>query len=332
MALMADPIANTWVPKGPGQASLEFEDLRDEIEMLTPEETPLYSNFSKGPLKALRTDWGTADLGPITAADAEKRGFEASIRPAITPARLDNIAQLAAETGSTADSYDVLDLAGRDNESDWQELMKGRLLRRKINKLLYANQAKSNIEPTKMATIVTFIAAPRFVSIATTPGVASAGNGTTAYVPGTGGQPLDSIVPIDDMMEAAYATGDVPEVLYMSPRNKRAWSKIPDASVAENRVTMTAGTPRAFAYYGTVDMYLSDFGLLDVAVDRDAPTSYILAVNPNYAQIATLPGRAFKKTALAKTGSSKKFMIEWEGTLKVYNPTGHGMVEGIAYT
>lgn len=330
MAIMSNPNANTYVPQGTGGDNLEYEELRDVIEELTPEETPLYSNSMKGTVRSINPDWSTIELGTITAAQAEKRGFVASLRAPIVPDRLGNIVELVAETGSVADSFDAIDLAGREDETDWQMLLKARRLRLMVNKLLYSNQAQSNVEPTKMACFPTWIGGGRFVSIATTPGTASSGDGTDVYVAGTGPQPLDSIDPIDDVMQAAYDTNGQPKIMIFNPAVKRQYSRIPDASVAENRINMTASRqPQPFMFIGSVDVYLSDYGLLETVMDRQADPSYIAFVDPEMWEIATLPGRAFKRTPLAKIGSSSDFMIEWEGTVRVWNPTAHAMIEGI---
>lgn len=328
---MTDPNSNTRVPVGPGGVSLEFEELRDIIERLTPEETPFYSNCRKGTAKSLRPDWGTVSLPAITAPTGEKRGFIASLNAGISPARLSNVCELIAETGSVADSYDAVDLAGRDDESDFQKLLKGQYVRRRVNALMYANQAQSlSPEPSTMACFPTWVGTGRFRSVASTPGTASAGTGTNTYTAGTTPQALTAIDPVDDVLEACFATNGMPKTIYMNPAIKREWSRIPDASVAENRINMTAGTIKPFDFIGTVDVYLSDFGRVEVAVDRDCPKAIAPFVDPNNIEIATLAGRAFKMTPLAKVGSSMNFMIEWEGTLRVHNPTAHGMIEGLA--
>lgn len=329
MAQMANPIANTEIPAGPGGITLENEELRQIIEKLTPEETPFYSNARKGTTRALHTDWGTVELPPIVAAPAEKRGFEANILPHIPNKRYYNWCELTAETGSVADSYDALDLAGRDEESDWQMLLKGQFLKRKVNKLMFANQPSSNVEPTTLATFPTWISGDRFVPIGSaTPGTPGVGDGTTAYTPSTVKAAFDSIEPIDDVMEACYNTNGIPKVMYMSPNIKRQFSRIPDASVAENRMNVTPNNGNTLVYIGSIMIYWSDFGRLEAVIDRDASDNYIPLVDPEMFEIAALPGRQWKRTMLAKTGSSQKFMMEWEGTARVWNPTAHGMVEG----
>jgi hypothetical protein len=330
MAQMANPLTNVEIPAGPGGATLENEELRQIIEKMTPEETPFYSNTRKGTTRALHTDWGTVSLPAITAAVAEKRGFEATILPSIPNIREQNWCELTAETGGVADSYNALDLAGRDDESDWQMLLKGQFLKRKVNKLMYTNQARSAAEPTTMATFPTWVSGSRFVSIATTPGTAADGHGGTVYTAGTGPQAFDSIDPVTDVMEACYATNGIPKIMYMSPNVKRQFSQLPDATIVQNNMNINPGQPNSLVFVGSVNVYWSDFGRLECAIDRDCPDSIIPMVDPDFLEVATLPGRQWKKTPLAKTGSSEKYMLEWEGTLRVWNPTAHGMIEGVA--
>lgn len=329
MAQMANPLTNVDLPAGPGGPTLENEELRQIIERLTPEETPFYTNSRKGTVRALHTDWGTVSLPAITAAVAEKRGFEATILPSIAPVRETNWCELTAETGGVADSYDALDTAGRDDQTDWQILLKGQFLKRKVNKMMFANQARSAVEPTTLAAFPTWISGARFRSLATTPGTPADGHGGTVYVAGTGPQAFNTIDPVDDVMEACYAGTGLPKIMYMSPNVKRQFSRIPDASIADNNMNISPNQPNALVFVGAVTVYWSDFGRLEAAIDRDCPDSLVPLVDPDMFEIATLPGRQWKKTMLAKTGSSDKFMIEWEGTARVWNPTSQGLIEGV---
>lgn len=331
MADMTDPATHTAIPTLPGGNTLARESLDNIIQKLTPEETPFYSNTRKGKnAKAIREDWGTVALPAVTAAAAEKRGFIAAIKAPVVPVRLDNICQLTSETGGVADSYEAIDHAGRDSELDFQKMLKGQFIKRRVNALLYANQAKAAAEPSTLAGFPTWITGGRFFTIGSgVPGVAGTGDGSDVFTASTVKEVLDTIEPVDVIMEECNKTNGMPKVLYMNPNVKRQWSKIPDASVAENRINMTAGKASPFMFIGTVDVYLSDFGLLEVIPDRDCPVPIIPMVDPRHIEIRTLPGRSFKETPLAKVGSAEQFMIEWEGTLVIDNPTAHGLIEGV---
>src|SRR5262249_7526426 len=152
---------------------------------------------------------------------------------------------------------------------------------------------------------------------------AADGHGGTTYTAGTTPQGLTSIDPINDVMEACFATNGIPKVMYMSPNVKRQFSLLPDANIAQENMTITPAAANSLVFAGSVNIYWSDFGRLECAIDRDCPDSIIPMVDPEMFEIATLPGRQWKKTPLAKTGSSEKYMLEWEGTCRVWNPTAH---------
>ena len=48
--------------------------------------------------------------------------------------------------------------------------------------------------------------------------------------------------------------------------------------------------------------------------------------------IDTLPGRSFTTEPLAKTGDADKFLVLWEGTLKVHNQDAHAAIFDIDST
>jgi hypothetical protein len=73
-------------------------------------------------------------------------------------------------------------------------------------------------------------------------------------------------------------------------------------------------------------LYLSDFGQLDVVIDRFASSDRVYLLDSDYASICTLAGRNFAVQPMAKTGDAEKFQIITEWTLKVSAPKAHGAV------
>src|SRR5262245_30907715 len=153
--------------------------------------------------------------------------------------------------------------------------------------------------------------------------------GDGSNVPTVGTDRALTLAIIADAMQQAWADGGKPEILMLPPGLKVAFSKLAypvagNGSVVQNEYTMS--TVKEAAIIGSVSVFLTDFGRLDVVPNRfmDAKTAFL--IDPDYYSIATLPGRSFKKTPLAKTGSAEKSMIEWEGTLKVEAPKAHAQV------
>jgi hypothetical protein len=224
-----------------------------------------------------------------------------------------------------------IDAVGNHNTLEHQRMRWGLKLRRQINKLLHTPQAKVATEPTKLATLHAYVVTG-FRSVATTPGTAPTGDGSNVFTPGTGLKPFDTIDPIDDVLEALVQSAGMPDLLYMSPARKRQWSHLPDASIAENRINMTAGSTKPFTFIGTAENYLSDFGELEVAVDIDSPNGIILMVNHDYIDMPVLPGMDFREDRLGLRGSGDEMEVQFEATLRVTNPKAHGVVEGYSAT
>ena len=110
----------------------------------------------------------------------------------------------------------------------------------------------------------------------------------------------------------------------VSPAKKAAFSDLNSGSVATNQINYTA--PREAAIVGSVSLYLSDFGQLDVVIDRFAEDDRVYLLDSDYASICTLPNRNFTVQEMAKTGDSEKFQIITEFTLKVSAPKAHAAV------
>ena len=84
---------------------------------------------------------------------------------------------------------------------------------------------------------------------------------------------------------------------------------------------------------GSADVYLSDFGTLQVVPDRFIPeqdngadTAFVL--DSSMANVAYL--RPFKKTKLAKMGDSDKHLMNVEYTLVVKNEKAHAIIADLA--
>lgn len=324
---------NTLLPLGPGAAnSLEFESLRDVVEQLWKDDVPFYSNTTKVDAKAVREDWGTEDIGTITIADHRKIGFIAAATAETADRRLDNYCQLIAETGSLSDTKRKVKVAGDTNTLEHRKLKRSQLMLRRMNMLLHTPQAfDGSMADPIMATWHAYLTTG-FLSVAGTPGAAPTGDGTD--IPGAGVTPIafDSIDPVDDVLQACAATRGQPQAMYLSLRNKRLFSRLPDASIGEMRSNKDNGDKSPFMFVGTADTYMSDFGFIETIPDIDAPSSAIEIIDHDYLDIAVLPGLDFDEKELGVRGSSTEFMIQWQGCVRNLLPEAHGYVNGFTTT
>ena len=196
--------------------------------------------------------------------------------------------------------------------------------RRDIEKSLFKNEARSGSDPRKAGKLISWITNVS-ISATGTPSAAATGDGTdTASFTGT--DRALALSQIDAVMQACYEDGGNPSMLVVSPANKVAFSGLSSGSVATNQITMTANAPKEAAIIGSVALYLSDFGTLNVTIDRQLGNGTVFLLDPDFYSIGHLPGRMFSSTEVAPTGDAKKFAIVSEWTLIVKAPKAHGYV------
>ena len=151
--------------------------------------------------------------------------------------------------------------------------------------------------------------------------------GSTSPVAGTG-RPL-TLDLVNDGLEAAYIQGGNPSLAIMTPALKREFSTLAQGGtgnpiVAQNIVMATDPSPVTMV--GAVSVFLSDFGRLDLAPDRFSPTGFMFLMDPDYMELAPLPGRDMIFDEYAKTGDAADGAMVFEGTYRPTAPKAHAMV------
>jgi len=296
----------------------EREDLSDVITRIDPDETPVFSALKKETGNGVFVEWQVQELAAASATNYVNEGADAALATPTATTRLGNYMQISVKDAQISGTLDAVDKAGRDKETAYQKVLKGLELRRDIEKSLHADTARSGSDPRKAGSLSSWISN---VSVGAT-GAAPTGDGSDLP---TGGTDRDlTLAMIDEAMQAAYTDGGQPNMLVVSPAKKVAFSDLNGGSVATNQINYTA--PREAAIVGSVSLYLSDFGQLDVVIDRFASDDRVYLLDSDYASICTLPSRNFAVSELARTGDSEKFQIVTEWTLKVSAPKAHGAV------
>jgi len=297
----------------------EREELADVIYRIDPTDTPIFSALKKEGARAVYTEWQVQELAAASSSNYQNEGADYSyVNPSATT-RLGNYHQISVKAASVSGTLDAVDKAGRDRETAYVKTLKGLELRRDIEKALVVDTAKSSSDPRKAGSLSTWITN---VSVAASSS-APTGDGTdTPTLSGT--DRAMAITQIDAAMLAAYEDGGKPSIIAMSPTNKQVFSNLSSASVATNQIITSAN--KDAAYIGAVSLYRSDFGELNVVVDRFMGNDRLFLLDTDYASITTLPGRNFTVSDVAPTGDATKFAIIAEWSLKVLAPKAHAAV------
>ena len=299
----------------------EREDLSDVITRITPDETPLFSNMEKVATKGINHEWQVQELASAVDNNANNEGADYSYSNPQPTVRLGNQHQIFVQAGSVRNTLDTIDKAGRDKETAYVKVLKGIEQRRDIEKTLCASVAKSASDPRKFGTIETWLSNVSSAGDATD---ITAFDGSATRTDGTGrSMSLDQI---ETVMQACYEDGGNPSMLVVSPSKKATFSALSSGSVATNQIQMTASAPQDAVIIGSVSIFLTDFGTLNVVIDRQMQNDRVYLLDPEYIKMGALSGRSFSVSDVAPTGDATKFAIVSEMTLIVNAPKAHGAV------
>ena len=316
-------IANTFMSTGASAPTNLREDLSNAIWMIDPEETPLVTAIGRGtPAEQIKSEWL---LQTLQAADSnvQPEGFRYAAQPARTPARLFNECQIMFRSVTVSNTFRASNSVGGE-EWNRQMLLKGKELRRDLEWWVTRGNVRAATDPRQMSGIQCFI---NQGSMGSGTGAMPVGDGSNAPIAGTARTfTLDLMAAA---MQQAYSNGGKPTAVFMSPRLKRVFSGSAvggagNTIVAQQVVQSTATEPITIA--GAVDVYLSDFGRLQMVPDIFMPDGVMLMIDPNYADIAPLSGRDMLTERFAITGDAADGGVTFEGTLRVEAPKAHAMI------
>ena len=205
--------------------------------------------------------------------------------------------------------------------------MKGIEQRRDIEKALFKNEARSGSDPRKAGKFLSYITNMELISASTTPA------GTGANVSDMAGTNAAlTLAKIDSAMKKAYDDGGQPDMMVVSPANKVAFSDLSSGSAVTNQLHMTANAPTDAIIIGSVSMYLTDFGTLNVVIDRQAANTELLLLDKDHYSLGHLPGRMFSVSDVAPVGDATRFSIVSEWTLIMDAPKAHAAVVDLSTT
>ena len=277
------------------------EDLQNAIYDISPTTTPFMSTIGKSTAKNTFHEWQTDSLADVDLTNAKIEGADA-VSAVLTPTtRVGNYTQISDKVVQVSTTDDKVDKAGRSTETAYQLAKASAEIKRDMEAILLSDQEKdagATDAPRKLGGLETWI---------------------TTNTVNTGGAELTEDM-LKEAVLKAYNSGGEPDVLLVSPANKQVVSTF--AGIAEQRYQAPKSSPTTII--GSADVYLSDFGSVNVVPDRFLSDDYSFVLDPSMASVAYL--RPFKSQKLAKMGDSEKHLLNVEYTLVVNNESAHAMM------
>jgi hypothetical protein len=294
------------------------ESLADVIANISPEEVPFQSNVGTENVNNTYFEWQTDSLASTSTTAVIDGDDVSSFDSTAATSRVGNYTHIRRRTTIVADNYSALDTAGRNDELAYQLAKRGKELKRDIEAVLTANNAQvagNSSTARETGGLGAWVATNENVG---TGGGLTTGDGTTARTDGTQRDFTETM--LKDAMQQAFVSGGQPSILMVGPHNKTVVSGF--AGIAAQRYQAPSDAPTTII--GAADVYLSDFGTLNVVANRFSRERDAWLLDPEYASVCYL--RPIQQVELAKTGDAEKRMVIAEFGLKVLNEAAHAVV------
>ncbi len=314
------------------------ESLVDEIYMISPLETPVFSAAKRGKAKNTLHDWQTDALGDATT-NRVVEGDDAAFVTSIPTVRLRNYTQISRRTVQVSSTYEATNTAGRSSQLAYDIMREGQRLKQDIEKAITGNQASTAggaASARSTAGLESWIASTDNGGNGIRGSGSSAGS-SVGFVTATGlvTAPADGSVAgstlteanVLEMLALVWADGGKSDQLIMGTFQKQKFRSFTGNTASSGYYDAQMKGPRA-VIVGGVDYYISDYGTHKLVLDRHSRSRTVLAITTEYLTMAWLDPISTQK--LAKTGLSEKYQIYGEFALQVDNPNAHGKIADLA--
>ena len=293
------------------------EDLSNVIYNISPDETPFISNIGRENVKNTYFEWQTDSLAAASASNAALEGDDVASFTAVSPtSRIGNYTQISTKNVVISGTLEALDKAGRRSELTDQLAKLGSELKRDMESALLANQSPVAGNTT---TARRTAGLPAFIKTNTDFGTGGADTaGIAARTDGT--QRAFSEALLKTVIAEVWESGGTPKMLMVGSHNKQVASGF--TGIATRFRDVPAGQQAQIV--GAADVYVSDFGTVNIVPNRFQRARDAFVVDPQFASMAVL--RPIQQMELAKTGDAEKRLMLVEYGLKVSNQAAHGIV------
>lgn len=300
------------------------EDLSDALASISPTETIFMSTIGTRNAENTYFEWSEVDL----AAAADNRAVEgdAATNSAPTNAvRKGNYTQISTKTVEVSSTNQAVNGVADAQTVAKQVAYKLSEMKRDMEKMLLDNVAASAGTAStarQTAGLPAFLTSntSRGTSGAdgTTSGTGSAGYPNAAATDGTKRNITETL--LKGVIADCWDAGAEPSIVLCGSSQKQTISGFTGNATKYQEVDGKKLT-------AAVDIYVSDFGTLQIVPARHIRARDVFVLDPNYASVAYL--QQAKQEPLAKNGLSERRLISAEYGLQVTSEKAHGVIADV---
>jgi hypothetical protein len=300
------------------------EDLSDALASISPTETIFMSTIGTRNAENTYFEWSEVDL----AAAADNRAVEgdAATNSAPTNAvRKGNYTQISTKTVEVSSTNQAVNGVADAQTVAKQVAYKLSEMKRDMEKMLLDNVAAS---AGTASTARQTAGLPAFLTSntsrgtggadGTTSGTGSAGYPNAAATDGTKRNVTETL--LKSVIADCWDAGAEPSIVLCGSSQKQTISGFTGNATKYQEVDGKKLT-------AAVDIYVSDFGTLQIVPARHIRARDVFVLDPNYASVAYL--QQAKQEPLAKNGLSERRLISAEYGLQVTSEKAHGVIADV---
>lgn len=305
------------------------EELSDVVSRITPEDTPIYSDIGKGSCSSVHPEWETDELR-APAANIQTEGDEYAFNAIQAPQRLGNYTQIFRDGFIISRTQNTVDEAGNVQKVKYQKLKTGVALRKDVELAIITNNASVAGATRELGGLPTWIETNVDRHSGGSNGGFDVNTGLTVAAGNSGTQRAFTKTQLDGVMQQGYEAGANFRNVYVSPYVKSVFvtAFVGANNTAAWRQAVNSGDRNSVI--SNADIYEGPFGKVFVKPNRVMAASAGVARNafvldPEMVKFLWLRKLA-QDTDVARTGDAEKCIIVGEGTLKVANEAGIGVI------
>lgn len=281
------------------------EDLLDIITNISPDETPLMNKFGRSKVTGMIHSWLTDTLDqPRVNANLEDAAFTAT--PSVPRVKLDNYIQIFMRDCMVTDSQEAVLKAGVKSEMAYQLAKVLKAIAQDVEYAIVNNNTARQGDATNPGLMGGI---PYFVNATKLPD-----NVITGHQDGN--NPF-SEEDFNDAIQAAWKVGGTPDIAVMSGNNKRVVSGF--SGNAERQRSADSTKVKQI-----VNIYESDFGLVNTLLHRLMPDSRIDFLQSEYWKLAYLI--PFKTVNRPKDSLVNGKVVTGQLTLECRSPEANAQI------
>ena len=279
-------------------ASSNAVDVNKFIVNISPSDTPFYSSIGETVSLARFKENVGDSLTAANAANAAVEGDEFVNDTMTARPRTGNWTQIFTKVIQVSETQDVVDkYGGVTQEMPYQIKKAYKEIGTDVEKafIIGASASGTTAAARKLDGLTALCTTNTATAASATTWTATAAASVTAFESA-----------LNDLFDLMYETGANARTVFVGGDRKRRISSL-TTNVTRNTDAMER------TQINVIDIYISDFGQVDIILERYVPDTYVIAVDLEYFKTAYL--RRFTQERLAKTGDSKRFSVVGELTL-----------------